>query len=164
MSSKPTEESADSKTESSQTMACNTDIALRAIKAAEEATRVADQASKRLESPWKGWSFLYKLMFVIGVSLLLVLSCLIPIILLQQTSQNATQDDHIAGLLTTTSKDDNIIISNQEKILKNQATQIANLQKVVDSQVLLSANQAAVCAVLPTCKFSTTQPTPTLHR
>ena len=163
MSSKPSDDSLESKTGSSQTMESNEELLLRTISAAEKSTAASNLAAQRMASPWKGWSFLYKIMFILGIVLLLVLSCLIPIVLLQQVTSNNKQDDTIASLLNTTVKDDNEIIANQEKILKNQAIQISNLQKVIDNQVLLSANQAAVCAVLPACKFSTSQPINSSH-
>ena len=121
MSSKPSDDSLESKIESSQTTESVEELLLRTISAAEKATAASNLAAQRMASPWKGWSFLYKIMFILGIVLLLVLSCLIPIVLLQQVTSNNKQDDTIASLLNTTVKDDNKIIANQTQIKASNA-------------------------------------------
>lgn len=136
MSESSTDDSGDSKTKSSPTEVLDEDIKELIAKLNE----VADHAADTIESPWKHWSFLYKLMFIIGVVLILVLSCLLPILVLQQVNSNGKQDNSIHSLILETTQDDATIVKNQEKIIADN---------VYREQILINVCHATPGCVVP---------------
>jgi len=111
---------------------------------AEEIARAVETLTKKPASPWRGWSFLYKVMFIVGVGLILVLSCLLPILVLQQVNSNGQQDTDIRALVAETAQDDNQIVANQNKILANEASIQAN-------NAYRESIQMAICHATPGC-------------
>lgn len=146
MSSKRKDDSTGSKTKSLKTdqdseqtsfVEDNSELFEQAILIAKEAIVASNRVSERMASPWKGWSFIYKLMFILGITLILVLSCLLPVLILQQVNSSNTQIETNTDLLDKTAKDDKEIVTNQQIIIASNAY-----------RVLLQEN---ICKAIPGC-------------
>ena len=120
------------------------DVANKVQVATEVVTKATFLASEKMQSPWKGWSFLYKLMFIVGVTLILGLSCLFPIISIQQTRTNNRAIAINTQNLNKTITDDAVIFSNEQKILTNQ-------QIILNNDAIKLAYIKAICSVTPGC-------------
>ena len=127
------------------------DVANKVQLATEVVTKATFLASEKMQSPWKGWSFLYKLMFIVGVTLILGLSCLFPIISIQQTRTNNRAITINTQNLNKTITDDAIIFSNEQKIISNQDAIIANETKQLQNHDNSTLYLVAICKATPGC-------------